>query len=178
MNFQDWILLRAYSYDILNHLIAKEICRIMICFVEAQLLKIDYTVSKHKLKSCILGTLETSTDMQLESIFLSTLDDCCQLAFNAPITGKILVGHVINTATVIDVRHCRVLWYMEADCKSFNMAGVNSEGKAICELNQLDDIQHPENLIPFPGVSYHGTEVFFIKLLFSFFNTLITKYAK
>ena len=116
--------------------------------------------------------------MQFESIFLSTLDACRQLAFNAPITGKILVGHVINTAKVIDLRHCQLLCLMEADCKSLNMAGVNSEGKAICELNQSDDIQHPENLIPFAGGSYHGTEVFFIKMLFSFFNTLITKYAQ
>ena len=162
------MLLRAYSYDILHNVSAKEICRIMVCFVEAQKLKIDYTVSKHKLKSCILGTQETSSDMQLKSIFLSTLDACRQLAFNAPITDKILVGHVINTAKVIDVRHCRVLCYMEADCKSFNMAGVNSEGKAICELNQSDDIQHPKNLIPFPGGSYHGTEVFLSKCYFLF----------
>ena len=59
-----------------------------------------------------------------------------RIVFMAPISDKVLLGHVIRRELVTDEGQCRVNCYLEPSCVSINVGPMNQVTKT-CDLNNV-----------------------------------------
>ena len=89
-------------------------------------------------------------------IFLAS---CRRLKFVSPVDGRRLEGHVVLSLAIEMHATCHHFCVMKmADCVSVNI-GPPVNNKVVCELNDADAQQHPEDLKLAPGWTYRGIEV-------------------
>ncbi|XP_031571336.1 protein kinase C-binding protein NELL2-like, partial [Actinia tenebrosa] len=53
---------------------------------------------------------------------------------------------------------CRAKCYMNHDCVSYNLGPSPTPGMMVCQLNDADRYQYPDDYQERPGYSYRGTE--------------------
>ncbi|XP_031569775.1 uncharacterized protein LOC116304216 [Actinia tenebrosa] len=71
-------------------------------------------------------------------------------------SGSYLRNHAIRTLTVSSQSMCRITCYLsDKQCLSYNF----HQSSGTCEINDSDEFQHPEDLIPSHGHVYRGTKV-------------------
>lgn len=82
---------------------------------------------------------------------------CRRLKFEPPVQGRRLKGHVISNISIGIHGSCHHFCVMKRDCVSVNI-GSGVKDTVVCELNDADVVQHPQDLKPAPGWAYRGTE--------------------
>ena len=89
-----------------------------------------------------------------------TDDECRDIMFKEPVTGRTMKNHVIRSEEVPNEGTCRVLCYMEPNCVSINLGSLE-KGKHKCELNNAsDENQFNVFLVDKPYFTYLAIEVF------------------
>ncbi|KAJ7385550.1 Notch, partial [Desmophyllum pertusum] len=85
--------------------------------------------------------------------------ECCRIKeFSIPITGKCLVGHVINTLLVTEEETCKLHCYLNDICQSINISPRLDNDMWRCELSDTDDKQNPECFEEAVGYRYYATK--------------------
>ena len=84
---------------------------------------------------------------------------CRRQKFLPPVDGRRLEGHVVLNLSIGMHASCHNFCVMKrADCVSVNIAPPFNDN-VVCELNDADAQQHPEDLKLTPGWTYRGIEV-------------------
>ena len=84
---------------------------------------------------------------------------CRSVRFVPPVDGRRLEGHVVLNLSIQVNASCHHICGVErADCVSVNIGPLVND-KVVCELNNADALQHPEDLKQAPGWTYRGTQV-------------------
>ena len=86
--------------------------------------------------------------------FYCNADGCSrQVHFISSVENYVLKGHVIKNLSLKVGGGCKSECVREKRCVSINV------GPMVCELNEHDHIQHPLDLKPQEGFTYHSTKV-------------------
>ncbi|XP_031571629.1 uncharacterized protein LOC116305795 [Actinia tenebrosa] len=73
----------------------------------------------------------------------------------------VLVNHVIETTFADSDTVCRIQCYLNNDCVSYNLGPSPAPGMMVCQLNDADRYQHPQDYQERPGYSYRGRKRLF-----------------
>lgn len=97
---------------------------------------------------------EKLTVLRIKFGFYCNADGCSrQVHFISSVENSALKGHVIKNISLKVGGGCKSECVREKRCVSINV------GPMVCELNEHDHIQHPLDLKPQEGFTYHSTKV-------------------
>ncbi|XP_031571626.1 SCO-spondin-like isoform X2 [Actinia tenebrosa] len=84
----------------------------------------------------------------------------CRSIIYEPIAdpNKILTNHGIEVHMTESDQMCRIKCYLNYDCVSYNLGPSPTPGMMVCQLNDADRYQHPQDYQERPGYSYRGIE--------------------
>ncbi|XP_031573912.1 uncharacterized protein LOC116307751 [Actinia tenebrosa] len=81
-------------------------------------------------------------------------NDCRQVSFNLAQANRMLTNHVISNHTVENNHMCRIQCYVNPNCVSYHLGPSPTPGMMVCQLNDADRYQHPQDYQEKPGYFY------------------------
>ncbi|XP_048581101.1 uncharacterized protein LOC116618466 [Nematostella vectensis] len=119
----------------------------------------------HKFKS---GKSKLTSFLQIVVAFVSLFvysrivvlssSPCRILTHLYPLPGHALRGHLLTNMTVSPKGACGSYCFDSPECFSYNVGPGSDELEFTCELSDSDAAQHPDDLVPREGFTYHAYE--------------------
>ena len=98
---------------------------------------------------------------------------CRNAIFKEPLKAqdKMLSNHSLGEHLVMTEDQCHIQCYLNNDCVSYNLGPSSIPGSLLCELNNADRYQYPQDYRDEPEYSYRGAMVLLREHTF-FFNSM------